>query len=237
MITLDRDWLTTNNTDFEYKKYILLAYLQQIKERFEENEIYPYLSDLIEHYRSLMQLKENKDKLNKKELTHIDLHNLELVYTPISEDLLEELDEIVNYALAQMVPLIKEGRSIYDMLEQAIDFKTVGIVPKYMDEGFIILTEKNGNYLYSYKMSKILIENIKYRLVKTTYIPIEESTLVTPETIREKYILPLRDYNPITFSVFSKINIPIKTTLLPIIKRKILHYINTFSSILLFYFL
>ncbi len=173
MITLDRDWLTTNNTDFEYKKYILLAYLQQIKERFEENEIYPYLSDLIEHYRSLMQLKENKDKLNKKELTHIDLHNLELVYTPISEDLLEELDEIVNYALAQMVPLIKEGRSIYDMLEQAIDFKTVGIVPKYMDEGFIILTEKKGNYLYSYKMSKILIENIKYRLVKTTYIPIE----------------------------------------------------------------
>ena len=80
-----------------HKKYILLAYLKQIKERFEENEIYPYLSDLIEHYRSLIQLKENKDKLNKKELTHIDLHKLELVYTPLNEDLLEEVTSLVEW--------------------------------------------------------------------------------------------------------------------------------------------
>jgi len=228
MDKLDKDWLTKGNTDFEYKKYILLAYLTTIEEKFNKNEIYPYLGDLIEHYRSLTDLLENIRKYDKPEITQIDFEKLELIYTSLPDELMENIEEIIIYGITEIGKVIKEGRKIYDFLEKGIQFTTVGLVPNYVDEGFIILTT-NTNELYSYKMSKILIENIKYRLVKTTFIPIEESTLVSPESIREKYILPLRDYNPITFSVFTKINIPIKTTLLPIIKRKILHYINTFA--------
>ena len=228
MDKLDKDWLTQNNSDFEYKKYILLAYLSQVKEKFDNNEIYPYLGELIEHYRSLNELLENKRKYNKSELTQIDLENLELVYTSIPDELIDNIEDIIIYALTEIGKIIKEGRDIYDFLERGIEFNTVGVVPKYMDEGFIILTT-DKTQLYSYKMNKILLNNVKYRLVKTTLIPIDVTPFTTHQSIREEYILSLRNYNPITFGAFTKINVPIMTTLLPIIKRKILHYINTFS--------
>ena len=60
---LDKDWLTKDNTDFEYKKYILLAYLQSVTIHFNKKEIYPFLGDVIEHFRSLKDLLENKNGL------------------------------------------------------------------------------------------------------------------------------------------------------------------------------
>jgi hypothetical protein len=50
MKKLEEDWLTKGLIDFEYKKYILLDYLQHIKEQFKERRLYPFLSDLVFHY-------------------------------------------------------------------------------------------------------------------------------------------------------------------------------------------
>ena len=33
---LDKNWITENHIDFEYKKYVLLAYLQHVSEHFTE---------------------------------------------------------------------------------------------------------------------------------------------------------------------------------------------------------
>ena len=99
MEKLDKDWLTKDNTDFEYKKYILLDYLQRVNNQFKENKIYPYLSDCIEEFRSLKDLLEQKDKLTPKELTSIDFKNMELIYTTIEDDIFVEIQKLINYAL------------------------------------------------------------------------------------------------------------------------------------------
>ena len=57
---LSKNWITEGIIDFEYKKYILLAYLQHIKSEFDERKLYPMLSDLFFHYQNLLQFKENK---------------------------------------------------------------------------------------------------------------------------------------------------------------------------------
>ena len=57
MKKLEKDWLTSGLIDFEYKKYILLAYLQEVKGNFDSNKLYPHLSDLIFHYQNLLDLK------------------------------------------------------------------------------------------------------------------------------------------------------------------------------------
>ena len=49
---LNRDWVTEGNLDVEYKKYLLLAYLQFVQQNFSQKKLYPPLSELIEHYRS-----------------------------------------------------------------------------------------------------------------------------------------------------------------------------------------
>ena len=60
MEKLSKDWLTQGLIDFEYKKYVLLAYLKTVKQSFGKVELYPFLADLVLHYRNLTAVKENK---------------------------------------------------------------------------------------------------------------------------------------------------------------------------------
>ena len=122
MEKLDKDWLTKDNTDFEYKKYILLDYLQTVSNNFNEKKIYPYLSDCIEEFRSLRDLLEQKDKLTPKELTSIDFKNMELIYTTIEDKMFVDINNLINYALHKLKSIIEEGRKIYDDIEKNIFF-------------------------------------------------------------------------------------------------------------------
>ena len=65
MEKLSNDWLTQGLIDFEYKKYLLLAYLQTVKSSFGKGELYPFLADLVFHYRNLQALKENKSLIRE----------------------------------------------------------------------------------------------------------------------------------------------------------------------------
>ena len=66
MKELKFDWLTEGLIDFEYKKYILLAYLKEVRHNFSMNRLYPYLSDLVFHYRNLQQIQNNKKMIFEK---------------------------------------------------------------------------------------------------------------------------------------------------------------------------
>nr|HPI80763.1 hypothetical protein [Cyclobacteriaceae bacterium] len=88
-MTLKENWLTEGLIDFEYKKYILLAYLKKVKESFHRVELYPFLADMVYHYRNLQALQANKSMIYDafpKELSSEDIKNLELNYRNIIED-------------------------------------------------------------------------------------------------------------------------------------------------------
>jgi hypothetical protein len=55
MERLKDGWLTEGLIDFEYKKYQLMAYFKHVKESFNRVELYPFLSDLVFHYRNLFR--------------------------------------------------------------------------------------------------------------------------------------------------------------------------------------
>src|SRR5215475_4990814 len=102
MEKLSKDWLTQGLIDFEYKKYVLMAYLQTVKNSFGKVELYPFLADLVFHYRNLMALKENKTLLRDsfpKELSVEEMKKLELRYREIIEDdtIMVELESIINF--------------------------------------------------------------------------------------------------------------------------------------------
>ena len=59
-------WYSDGWIDYEYKKYTLLAYLQQADVFFKQSKIYPVLSELIKHYNHLNHYKSKKDKLENK---------------------------------------------------------------------------------------------------------------------------------------------------------------------------
>ena len=53
MKQLSETWFAEGYIDFELKKYVLLAYLQEINKYFYENKLYPQLADLIFHYNNI----------------------------------------------------------------------------------------------------------------------------------------------------------------------------------------
>ena len=89
MENLKENWLTEGLVDFEYKKYVLLAYLKHVKDSFKRVELYPILSDLVLHYRNLISLRDSKSLITDrfpKELSLEHINNLEINYRKIIEE-------------------------------------------------------------------------------------------------------------------------------------------------------
>jgi hypothetical protein len=49
--------------NFECKKHLLLAYLQQIDQNFASAKLYPPYLDLFPHYQKILQLHNNKQNI------------------------------------------------------------------------------------------------------------------------------------------------------------------------------
>ena len=76
MQKLNDNWITEKHIDFEYKKYVLLAYFQEVSNDFNGVRLYPVLSDLITHYRNTLAFKENKGRIANafpKRISSIDI--------------------------------------------------------------------------------------------------------------------------------------------------------------------
>lgn len=231
MEKLSPTWLTDKLIDFEYKKYLLLAYLKNVKGRFDNGELYPQMADLVTHYKNLLQVKENKEVLYDgfpKEMSKIDLKKLELTYRHIieDEDLMKELTGIINYALPRIETTIEEGKELYDWIEDNLMLSPVGVVPMYDKEGyfFIQYDKKNDLLIYRYNITLFENANDKFRGIKTTFVNKDEKSIArTAENIKGELIKTFRDLpNPATFLITSQLKLPLKQTLLPITKRMLL---------------
>ena len=62
---LNENWITEDHIDFEYKKYLLLAYLQDVSKNFDKELLYPFLRELIGHHKALVEIKSHQQQLNK----------------------------------------------------------------------------------------------------------------------------------------------------------------------------
>ncbi len=231
MMTLPKNWITEGHIDFEYKKFQLLAYLQETNKHFKAIKLYPVLGELIEHHRNLNELKEGKTELNKlfpKALTSIDLETARLHYTPKITDgeVMKEVSKITDYALPKLVSQIEEGKMIYDFVEEQLEFEPVGIVPIYNREGFVLLSQEQSRdvHAFRYKSSLIQYAGERFRSISLWLIGIYQKTLLnTLERIKMQLIREVKELpNPATWRLHSQQSFPIEETLLPISKRLLL---------------
>jgi hypothetical protein len=114
MKQLSETWFAEGYIDFELKKYTLLAYLKEINSCFNENKLYPQLSDLIFHFNNIVAFRENKKHLQEhfpKKFTGVQIQKLQLLYEQMIEDdeLMNELENIINYSAGEMKTTISNG--------------------------------------------------------------------------------------------------------------------------------
>jgi len=235
MQSLNPNWFFENLPDFEYKKYLLLAYLKDIHLHFNRSLLYPGLSDLVYHYRNLSSFIENKNSIYSSfpdKLTEVDLKNLRISFTKVisNDELMNHIEEVVNFSIPAIKKYIDEGKEIYEFIEKEMSFAPVGILPIYKNEGYMLIRDgdKAEIKVYEYEVKLLEYHDESFRSVYTNYITSYQSGFINTtrnikiDIIKKRKKLP----NPATFSVETEYTFPIEETIMPIAKRMLVKFIE-----------
>ncbi|MCE9538009.1 MAG: hypothetical protein K8R85_02165 [Bacteroidetes bacterium] len=238
MKALSQNWIVENLIDFEYKKYELLGYLQGIKQEFRDEKLYPALSDLIAHYNNLITIKNNKQQLSEsfgKSLSKIDFDKLKLIYESIEKDnqLINEIENIIDFSIPQLESHLKEGKDIYNTMEGNMQIEPIGLTPLNPNEGYMFINDgkQNETYVHQYNISFFEHANENFRGIHTSFITsfaysyINTFESIKIQLIKEKPLLP----NPAVFAISSQKEYPLTESFIPIAKRTLVRYISTLS--------
>jgi hypothetical protein len=235
MKNLEKDWLTSGLIDFEYKKYILLSYLQGVRSSFDDRKLYPHLSDLVFHYQNLQSLKQNKELLFENfpgKIERADFEKLKIHYKKMVEDdsLMRELELILSFALPALKSTLNEGKSLYEYIEEQLEVEPIGVCPLYANDGYLLVNErlKKTTQVYQYQITVFESVEEKYRGIHTKYLETVEKTLSrTFESLKIELIRKYPDLpNPATYLIDIKEDIPFHETAMPMAKRLLVKYIS-----------
>ena len=232
---LSQTWFAEGYIDFELKKYTLLAHLQETNRYFNENKLYPQLADLVFHYNNLVAFRENKKYLQEhfpKKLTGIQIEKLQGLYEQMIEDdeVMQELEEIINYSAGEMKTTLSTGAEIYEFVEEKLTIAPVGLVPLDVQEGYFFLSagDSKETKVYQYRLSFFEKHDEKYRSIKTDYIEAIRRNLTNTyenikyELIRQHGVMA----NPAVYCIETSLAFPVEETLLPVAKRSLVKYIT-----------
>jgi hypothetical protein len=235
MDNLSLNWFSEGLVDFEYKKYVLLAYLQKVKSSFEAQKLYPKLADLVSHYQNIISFKENQQIfLNQlpKEISTEALESLELKYKELTIDdsYINEIGQIIEFAIPNIKNHLELGRDIYQEIEDALEIMPVGITPINRNFGYFFLSPAKHLFTYIYEYQITIFQNASEPLrgLHVSFLDKYKKSLSnTYENIKVELVRNSKKYdNPATFVIEAQINAPIEESLLPVAKRCLVKYIS-----------
>ena len=234
MKKLENNWFLEGLLDFEYKKYILLAYLQEVEKYFGKKELYPPLADLVAQYQNLISFKHKKDKMYEsfpEQVEGADWQKFKLNYQKLIEDdkLMMEISEILHYSIPMMKLHLEKGRELYEYVEEKISIIPIGLVPLRTDQGYMLILNnaKKDTWVYSYSIGFFETEQEQYRGISTNFIKAYSYGFVnTFENIKGELIRDIPSLpNPAVYAVENNLNFPIDQTILQVAKRSLVKYL------------
>ncbi len=234
MSFLSETWFIEGNIDFESKKYTLLAYLQRINKAFNDNHLYPQLADLIFHFRNLQNFKESKQLVKSqfpKKLTGIQLKKIRLIYEEMIADngLMNEIEDIVQFAMQEMQSTVNNGTEFYDYVENSLSITPIGILPHQNEEGYFFLSDGSRSIrVYNYKLSIFQRTNDRFRSLKSHFVNEWTRNFVnTYESIKLELLKARKSMTlPAVYSIETNLAFPVEETLLPVAKRCLVRHLS-----------
>ncbi|MEM7374205.1 MAG: hypothetical protein AAF587_36765 [Bacteroidota bacterium] len=235
MKKLSSDWFVEGMLDFEYKKYLLLAYLKHVAREFAEVRLYPTFSDLIHHYKNLTTFQKNKQQLFDQfpgKISEEDFKQLRLAFEPdiIDGPNMKEIEAIVEYAIPQIHLQLKEGKGIYEYIEEQLKIEPVGITPLYKREGYLLFRISDKKQVKVYEYQIVFFENTDGNYHGISFQHVDTLTHSLANTYEAMKLHLIRHYtklpNPATWLLYAVKPFPEEASLLPIAKRKMLSVIK-----------
>jgi len=218
--------------DVERTQYQVLAGLQKVRNAFSNNRIYPHLGHLIKLYRSLQTVLEQSEQFRTPEagrVTGVDLENKTVRYDwpDLDGDQMASVESLIHWSLPRIQETIEEGKAIYEFVEDNLEVETVGIVPSYVQEGYLMVPDREQSLLHvmRYTLSIYRDDGERYRTLKTEVCKTvrQHGADRSPSSIKLELVEERRDLpNPATYFFQTDLAFPFEATLLPIVKRRFL---------------
>lgn len=231
MEKLNRSWITEGTIDFEYKKYLLLAYLKHIDQQFEEARLFPYFNELLAHFEVCKTISVGKQEIKTafpKKLMGLNFERLRLDFDNLHEDdpFLCEINSILEFAISEFKIYVNKGLDLIKHIGANITVSPLGILPLRTQEGYLFLQHHAVNLVSVYYYELALYNNCHERYLKTQYI--EQVKIGIVNNIAQLKINLIKKYkklpNPATYIVESKYDYPISETLLPVAEQMLLRH-------------
>ncbi|GAB3884436.1 hypothetical protein [Spirosoma agri] len=228
MKKLQSDWFTQNWLDAEYQKYVLMAYLQAVRQNFTENRLCPDLPDLRDHYETGVRFSRGKGTLNAAFPKRADRvtgppPRIEYKSEVTDDEFMTELDTIMNFALPRFQATLTEGQQRWADITKSLTLSPVGLMPLRPEEGYLLIhtTNQAETQIYRFRLTLYSEQEPGGRLVRLQFVEAVQKSLVnTVENIKLDLIRRHRNLpNPATFMLESQRTYPVQETLLPIARQ------------------
>lgn len=232
---METDWLFDGILDAEQKQYVLLDYFQKMNKHLERMEVYPMFIELSLHLGNIQTLlTQNKILYVDRKLTSTDdelvLTDLKVRDIPVLDD-----DEVIEYkkilkiSQPQLHDYFNYAKSIWSIVYDSIDI----VVKKNKNNldsksGFFSYKTPDEMYVWQYTTKKVYKTKNQTKTSVKLIFKGNQDGLTIPEIIStfSKTYEKNGEINYPIFEVFCSDIFPLKETLVPIFKRKILAYVN-----------
>jgi hypothetical protein len=213
---LNKGWLIEDPIDFEYKKYILLAYEKKTRGRFRDRLLYPDFTDIISNKNYIDVFIDNiyKFENGKKEIVGIDMMEQKIIYRSLLNDSsLDDIVETAKFAKSIFDDLFLSYSKLYDEIESKIKIDGSIISQFSLYLGYIVIDDStNEKKYYDYNIEK-------------KFTPDEMYVLELTETSEAAFFKNRFQKNYFNIIVPTKENF--ESTVKPILKRKFIKQLLT----------
>ncbi len=217
--------------DVERTQYKILGGLQKAQKAFEQKRVYPHLGRLVKLHGALVSILNQTEDFRTPETGRIsgidwDEKTVKYEWPEFDGSEMADVEDLIRWALPHIQSAIEDGTAVYEHVEDNLELETVGIMPSYVQEGYLMVPhrEEGALHVLRYTLSLIEGEDETHRALKTVHCKTvsEEKVDVNPSTIKLELIEERRDLpNPATYFSNIDLHVPYQETLLPVVKRRL----------------
>lgn len=229
-------YLFAAGLDAEAARYRVLAYVQDIRSRYAEKKLYPYLDDLRDRCRTMRGLLTRSDELAQALASPVigfDARTGKLLREQLPKPQpIAELEGILHTALPRLERLFSEGTELRNDLSARIRLEPVGLMPLRVSEGYLLLQQGNEARAYAYQQVVPPPISADMPAVRTRYVASYTLSLVsTIQQVKADLVRSLTELpNPAVFAFTADVTLPTVETFMPLAKRMVYEVIANASS-------
>lgn len=228
-VKLNPEWLFRHPIDFEYNKYVALNYIKSSESRLNDLKIYPDLHDITINLINIASIgKDNKTISLTRQLNEYDdeIGIEDFKYDNIPELVNKDKSEVsrtINFTYPKLLDLFNFAKSIWTLAFDNIDVKLKKNKTAPSSSGYFYFFDKSKKLLYIYSFDIILNygkydSNSKFIEIYCGGYDNKISIIKVFEKLKENQC----DITKQVYEITTTQEFPVRETILPIAKRKII---------------